>query len=326
MKSLILLLALSQAVAAADSGAEAWARAMAQAKSLSRQHRFAEALAAVRRVLPIARRFGPLDTRLAETYDWLGSIQRDMGACTEAPLDDSRAIAIWERQPSPPARPLFNSIVFLLDTLCECGRTAAAEKAFRSYEAILQRYATTAEDQVEMLNLRAAIAKARNNYPLAESCYRQALQWLEQSPDGAPVQIAETRINMALAIWKEGRTEESLAESDQVLDFLDHSFIDRDKSHPGATVVTLNNAACALSAMGRKVEAERLFERALAAALDAYGENTRVTATVMLNYAKGLREAKQSKAAEVMQKRGEAAFRNTLAGDNATVDVADLGQ
>jgi hypothetical protein len=46
----------------------------------------------------------------------------------------------------------------------------------------------------------------------------------------------------------------------------------------------------------------------------------------MLNYAKGLREAKQSKAAEVMQKRGEAAFRNTLAGDNATVDVADLGQ
>jgi len=326
MKSLFLLLALSQAVAAADSGADAWARAMAQAKSLSDQHRFDEALAAARRALPIARRFGQLDTRLATTYDWLGSIQRDMGACTEAPLNYSQAIGIWERQPRPPARPLFNSIVFLLDTLCECGRTGAAQKALRSHEATLQRYASTPQDQADILNLRAAVAKARNNYALAESCYRQALQWLEQSPDRAPVQIAEIRINLALAMWKEGRTTESLAESSQVLDFLDHGFPDHDNLHPGATVVALNNAACALSAMGRSIEAERLFARALAAALEAYGENTRLTATVMLNYAKALRHAKQSNAAEVMQKRGEAAFRNTLAGNNATVDVANLGQ
>ena len=110
MKSLLLVLALSQAAAApaltnAAAGPATWALAMQQTKSLSGQHRFTEALATARRALPIARRFGPLDTRLAATYDWLGIIQRDMGACTEAPLNNSHAIDIWSPRQRATASP-----------------------------------------------------------------------------------------------------------------------------------------------------------------------------------------------------------------------------
>ena len=297
-----------------------WEEAVKKAQSQFAQHHLAEAEESSKRALRIAKRFGDSDSRVAMTYYQLGNIHRDWGHCGEARTSYSRSIAAWEKQSNPPPAYVFNSIMGLLGTLCECDQYDAAEKTLRAYESRLRYYQSRPLDEAQVLSIRAVIFRARKNYGQAETSYRRAIELLEHSPDGTPLRIQEERGNLASVIDRQGRHAEALAESERVIAYF-------ERSGPSRTInfaASLNNAACSLADLGRKEEAARAFERALAAARELVGEDSRFTAKIMLNYARVLRETKETAASEAMQKQGAEALRRALVRDTATVDIQDL--
>jgi tetratricopeptide (TPR) repeat protein len=298
----------------------AWGLAAVQAQTLFRQHKLAEAAESAKRALRIAKHDGDSNSHLAASYHQLGNIYRDWGHCTAAKANYSHSIAVWEKLPGAKPQYVFNSIISLLGTLCECNQFAVAEKTFRAYESKLQSSLSGPLDEVQLVSMRATILRARKNYVQAEAYYRQAISLLEQTPGSNPSQSEEVRVDLAAVLDQQGRHAESLAESEHVIAFLDHS-----QSPRAATLVaSLNNAACSLADLGRKKESELMFERALSAATEVFGPDSRFAAKIMLNYARVLRENKEIPAAEAMQKKGAEAFRRAVIRDNATVDIGDL--
>jgi tetratricopeptide (TPR) repeat protein len=283
-------------------------------------HRLSEAAESAKQALQVAKRGPSEDNRMATNYYQLGNIYRDMGHCADARTSYSRAIAVWEKQSSPKPKYLFNTIISMLDALCECETFDVAEKTFRKFEPKLQRYQSDVQDEIQMISMRGTIFRARKNYAQAETYFRRAIQLLEQTPGSNPVQIEEERGNLAMVIDRQGRHAESLAESERVIDFLEHSPV----PHLATLAGSLNNAACSLADLGRKDEALRMFERALTVAKEVFGEDNRFSARIMLNYARVLRETKQSPEADVMQKKGVETFRRAVLRDNSTIDLRDL--
>jgi tetratricopeptide (TPR) repeat protein len=296
-----------------------WLHVALQAQKFERESRFAEAAEAGKRALQLAKHFDSSDSRLAVTYHLLGLIYRDSGHCAESRADFTHAIAIWHKLPHPTPRYIFNSVTSLISTMCECDDFQAAEKAFRNYQADLQKYRQDQLDDAKILSLRAVLARGKKDYGRSDTLYRQTLDLLEKIPEATPVEIASERSSLAVILNKEGRPEESLAESLHAIAFFEKNA----PKHP-SMVASLNNAACALADLGRKDESERMFQRALGAANELYGEDNRATAKIILNYAGILRQNQQGPAAETWQKRGADAFRRALRRDTATVDVVDL--
>lgn len=321
--TIVVLSALAELyLIAADQpvgGAVAWREAAQQAQSLLKEGRIAEAAESGKRSLEIAKRFGPDDPSLAGTHFLLGSIYRQWGHCPEARAGYAHAIAIWKRQPEPPAHHLFNAMNSLISTLSECDDYSAAEKAFRLYESDMLRYRTEPIDDAKIMSTRAVLASGRKNFADAENYIRQTIQLMEKTPEASPTEIALEHSNLAVVINYQKRYVESLAESRRAIEFLENAA----PKHP-SLVASLNNAACALAALGRGDESERTFERALAAASELYGEENRIVAKIMLSYARVLRENQQSPAAAQWQKRGSEAFRRSLRHDNGMVDVETL--
>ncbi len=283
-------------------------------------HKLAAAELSAKRGVQIAKRFGGADNRLAVSYYQLGNIYRDWGHCSESRANYMRAIAVWEKQPGTQPHYIFNTIVSMLGALCECDQFDVAEKMLRQYDSLLERYHSVPLDEVQILTVRATMLRARKNYKQAENYYREAIRLLEETPGATPLRIEEVRINLAMVLDKEGHRAESLAESERVIQFLDSN----GASRPALMFGVLNNAACTLADLGKLQESERMFEQALQTATDAFGPDSRFTAKIMLNYARVLRENKETPAAEAFEKRGAAAFRRAVLQDHATVDVTDL--
>jgi tetratricopeptide (TPR) repeat protein len=287
----------------AASGAKPeWKPLALHAQALLRQNKLAEAAEYGQQALSLARQFGPTDARLASTYHMLGLIYRDWGHCAESRANYAHAIAIWHRQAQPNPRYITNSVMNYLSNLCECGDFAAAQKAFHRYEAELTRYSSDPVDEARMFSLRGVLARGRKNYPQAEAYFRQAIEVME-----------------GVVLDKEGHYAEALAESEKVIAVLGEA-----APHHPSLIAAYNNAACALADLGRGDESERMFQEALQAARELYGEENHVTAQIMLSYAGVLRQDKQAPAAEVMKKKGTEAFRRALLRDAGTVDVEEL--
>ena len=317
--SILAPLAAAAEVSVTGPLSPGWGDTIYQAKVLYKDGKFAAATTVARRALPLARRFGPTDDRLAANYFLLGTIARQWGHCGEAHADYARAVAIWERQPAPKPSFLFNSILSMLNTSCECEDYEAARKAYRVYGDRLQRYSSGPLDESRLLSLRAALARERKEYPQAEALLRQSLAILEHAPIASPEDIVQVRNSLAVVLGKQGLLAEALAEAERVIAYFEQS----GQRHP-SLVASLNSAACSLGELGRQDEAERMFQRALTAASDLYGEENRFTSRIMLNYAQLLREEKQGPAALAMQQKGLELYRRSLVRDNGTVDITDL--
>jgi tetratricopeptide (TPR) repeat protein len=296
-----------------------WGTLARNAQKQLRLRKFAEAAEFAKQALQVAKRFQQPNDRLPTTYYQLGNIYRDWGHCAEARTNYSRAIATWEKQPEPKHKYIFNTIVSMLDTMCECEDYKAADKAFRTYEAKLQKYQSDTDDEVEWLSLRGTIYRAQQNWAQAEASYRRAMQLRELTPGSERYRIEEERSNLAMVIDKQGRHADSLAEEEKVIAYFERNGVSRPATLAGA----LNNAACSLADLGRLEEAQRMFERSLKVAVEGFGEDNRFVARIMMNYARVLRENKLTPAAEAMQKKGAETFRRAVLRDNATVDVAD---
>jgi tetratricopeptide (TPR) repeat protein len=309
--------ALSDFTASQDESG--WTAAMLKAQSQFQQRKFVSAAGSAKRALQIAKRFGPSDNRLAVTYLELAGIYRDWGHCAESRAAYSRGISTLEKAPIPNRRYLFYSITNMVSTLCECDDFNTAERTLLTYADKLQSYESDPRDEARLLSIRAGISRARKNYEQAEMYYRSEIELLEKTPSVPLYLIQHERAELAIMIGKHGNHAQSLAESERLV-----ALLENDGSRSIDLVLSLNNAACELAALDRKHEAERMFERALAAAVDFYGEENRFTAKIMLNIAQIMRENKESPAADAMQKRGMEAMRHTFVRDSATVDVADL--
>ena len=296
-----------------------WSHLALKAQEQLKQSRFAEAAESGKDALQLARQFGPADKKLASNYHLLGVIYREWGHCSEARTSYVHAIATWRRMSDPNPVYLFRSITSLISVMVECDDFAAAEKTFRVYEPQLERLRSGSLDEANLLSLRAVLARAKKNYVRSESLYHQAIELMDKTPEAKPMEIAVERSSLAVVLDKEGRHAESLAESERAIDFFE-----RAAPQSPSLVAALNNAACALADLGRKDESARTFQRALAGAQDLYGEDSRITAKIMLSYARVLRENKQSPAAADWQKRGSEAFRRSLVRDSGTIDAEDL--
>jgi tetratricopeptide (TPR) repeat protein len=317
--SILCVPAMFPLMAQDQTPGSAWLPLARQAQAQLKEARFAEAAESAKQALQAAKHYGPSDSRVASTHHLLGLIYRDWGRCPEARTNYVHAIAIWKRQSEPNPRYLFNSITNLIGVLCECDEFEAAEKAYRTYASDLERDRSDSMDDARLLSLRAVLARVRKDYPRAETLFHQSIELMEKSPKAKPVDIEAERNNLAVIFDKEGRYAESLAASERTLAFFEQNA----PRHP-SLVASLNNAACSLASLGRKDESERMFERALKAAADLYGEDNRLSAKIMLSYAQVLHSNKESPAAEAWHKKGTEAFRRSLARDHGTVDVEDL--
>lgn len=318
MKSLATLFLLAVSLMWAQDGE--WIAAIRHAQTQLSQRRLPEAAESAKEAVRIAKDFGPADDRLALSYFQTGNIYREWGRCTEARANFSRAIVVWRKQPHPRPKYLFNAMISLLDVMCECEDYPGLTRKFRSFSADLQRFRSDAIDDAHLFCIRGLIARGAKHYREAEGYYRQEIELLQKTPGAAPLQIEEERVNLAMVLGQQGRHEESLAESEHVI-----AFLDRDgPAHPVTFAGALNNAACALADLGRKEEAQRNFERALQVAVNAVGEDTRFTARIMLNYARVLRENKETPAAQAMKQRGTTAYHRAILRDSSTVDALDL--
>jgi tetratricopeptide (TPR) repeat protein len=303
-----------------DTGSDqAWTKAAGQAVQLLHNSMFADAAVAARRALVAAKAFTAPDERLAGTYFLLASISREWEHCADARTNYARAIAVWEKLPDPNPRYLFNAILALINTDIECGDYDAVQKAYHVHGAELQRYSSGPVDEAKLLAARGAVEREHKNYRQAETFLRQALDAFEHAPSEPPTERAELHINLAVVLGDQGRKLESLDEAQRAITIFEAS----GKRRP-EMLAALNVAATSMGDLGRKDEAEQLFQRALRGAAELFGEENRLTATIMLNYAKLLRNNKQSRTAAEMQRKGLEAWRQSHTENNSTVDVNDL--
>ena len=319
-KTLLTIFATSCLVAAEQDIPKSWTTWIKRAAEQHRENKLAEAAESGKQALSVARAFGPTDIRVAATHYMLGSIYHDAGRCGEARANYERAVDIFEKRPHPEPRYIFNAVVALVIQASECDDLKSAEKLYRKYAAQLERYRTRPGDDAKLLSVQASIFRAKKRYAEAEDCLRRAIQILEGTPGTQPVEISQLRSSLAVMMSSQGRHEEALTQSRRAVEGLE-SVSPRYISLPAA----LNNQACILVQLGRREEASKVYLHALDLARQVYGEDSRSTAMIMLNYASLLRENNES-ASDVMREKGAETYRRSLFNDRQIVDVRELAK
>jgi tetratricopeptide (TPR) repeat protein len=280
---------------------------------------YAEAATTGKRAVQLARKFGAADSRLGNSYYLLGVVFRDWGHCAESRANYLSAIAVWHRQPKLDEPHLFHTVAGLVSVLAECDDFPAAAKAFHTYEADLRRVGPDPGDQAQLISLEATLARGRKDYAKSESLFRQAIELLDRTPGSSRIEVMGFHNSRSVALTRMGRNKEALSEA-----LLAADFFERVAPRHASYIAALNNAACILADLNRRDESQRVFEKALAAATDLYGEDNRILAQIMLSYARVLRENHETPAATEWRKRGAEAYRRSILRDSQTVDIHEL--
>ena len=298
---------------------QVWGSLVLRAHRLNEQGKSGEAIDVAKRALEIAKSFGPNDTNIAVTHQMLGIAYRDSGDCSESRASFSRAIAIWQAQPDPPKNHLFNSMISLLNGVSECGDSAGAEKLYRLYREPLEQSVSGPLDRGRLEAFQAFIARSKKRYAEAEAHLRRALSIYDELPKPPVRDISQTEASLGVILDLERRLPEALEYEVKAVEGLMET-----APHNLGTIAALNNVACTLSRLGRGAEAERYLATATEMATRQMGENNVITAQILLNYSRILKENKQTEEAEAMLKRAKAASHQAALRDNQTVDIQDL--
>lgn len=298
---------------------QTWRALILQAQRDNQGGQAAKALEIAKRALPVAHSFGPHDSRLAVTYQVLGKAYLWAGNCAESRTNYSRALTMWLAQPNAPNGPVFTSVFGLINQSYICQDYTTAERLFRKYSALLEHHGAEAVDVARLATLRAAVARGQRHYPEAETHLREALKEFERSPAERSMEIAGTEGALGQVIGQQGRHQEALEHEMKALATL-RQIAPRHLD----TVSALNNAGLSLAALDRLPEAEQHFEQALALALEVFGENSRLTAPVMFNYARVLRSDNRTRDAERMSQRANASMRQAALSDSQVIGFQEL--
>jgi tetratricopeptide (TPR) repeat protein len=102
-----------------------------ECQRLYQEARYQEAEKICRQALVQAEGFGPADSRVASTLNWLGTVYRALGALSDAEMAYRRAAEIWRQKPASEALYLATALNNLGDVYRERGRFVEAEDTFR---------------------------------------------------------------------------------------------------------------------------------------------------------------------------------------------------
>jgi tetratricopeptide (TPR) repeat protein len=298
---------------------QTWRALILQAQKDNQGGQAVKALEIAKRALPVAQSFGPHDSRLAVTYQVLGKAYLWAGDCAQSRANYSRALTMWLAQPTASNGPLFSSVFGLINQSYICQDYPTAQRLFRKYSALLEHHGAGAVDAARLATLEAEVARAQRHYPEAEAHLREALREFERSPAEQAREIARTEGALGQVIGQQGRPQEALEHEMKALATL-RQIAPRNLD----TVSALNNVGLSLAALNRLSEAEQHFEQALALALDVFGENSRLTAPVMFNYARVLRSDNRTRDAEQMSERANASMRHAALSDSQVVGFQEL--
>jgi tetratricopeptide (TPR) repeat protein len=147
-------------------------------------------------------------TRLAYTYNQLGTLAQELGKYTEAERYYRLAIQQWELVSKHPgiARTMNN----LASVLYIVGKVEAADEYLHRAE-VLQVAALGANhpETARLYQNRATLYLSLHQYKKAESSYRQALQIWEGGPAGYDLQIAGAARGLGLILRHTSRGREA---------------------------------------------------------------------------------------------------------------------
>jgi tetratricopeptide (TPR) repeat protein len=307
---------------AADPDSESfqvWGALVLRAHRLNEQGKPGEAIDVAKKAMEIAKSFGPNDSNIAVTHQMLGIAYRDAGDCAESRASFTRAIAVWQAQTDPPKKHMFNAIISLLNGACECGEFALAEKLYRVYKEPLEQSMGGPLDRGRFEAFQASIARSKKRFAEAEAHLREALKIYDEMPKPPVRDVSQTEASLGVILDLERRLPEALEYELKALDGLMET-----APHNLGTIAAFNNVACTLSRLGRGSEAERYLATATGMATQQLGENNVISAQILLNYSRILKENKQTAEADAMLKRAKAASHQAALRDNQTVNIQDL--
>jgi len=300
-----------------DTG-DAWAAWVKLGINLENQGQFAAAANAAKQALTVIGGLVQNDPRRATTYALLGDIYRGWGwRCGETRANYARSLAIWENQPQPDPERVFTALVSLIGAAISCGEDGP--KLLHDRHRELQHLRSGPADSAKILLLQAAVSDRRKHYGEAADLLRQALTILQQAPGDNTRGIAELRYLLSDDLRYVGRYQQSLDEAQRAV--ASFEIID---PHSPSLPMALNSVACTLFLLGRNEESSQVFQRALDLSRNTFGEETRPTAMVMLNYATVLHALKESSEAQAMERRGNQIWQRASLVDRETVDVEEL--
>jgi tetratricopeptide (TPR) repeat protein len=284
LRILLLLLTPSAVPAQPPDGSreadDVWASLVREAGSFQHDYQFGKAAEIAGRAWAAARQFAPNDPRRAMTHLLLANIYHDWGHCAESRANYAYAAAIWQKSSPPDSKAIFIAVMRQISGALECNNLPAAENLFQTHSDELQHFRSGPLDDATVLQLQSSIALRRGRYGEAENLARKALGIFESSPGAQAADTADMRNLLSLAASKRHRYLESFAEAQRAMALLEAA----DPRNP-CLVASLNNAAYALHLLRRIDESAGFYQRALDLSREVLGEENRVTAIILLNYA-----------------------------------------
>ena len=286
--------------------------------SLYLDNNFPEAIEACRRALDMTQHLDVNGPQRAITHELLADIYRYCGQWAEARANYARAVVLWEAQTNPDRKHLFTALVSLIGTAVTFDPNAAA-KLLRDRYQDLRRLRSEPLDDAKLLLVRAAISDQRRRFAEAAELFRQALRIVREEPGDNTAGIAELRYLLSDELRYLGHYQASLDEAQQAIALYEGI----DRRYPSLPMA-LNAAASTLFLLGRKEESVEVFKRALDLATTIFGEESRTTAIIMINYARVLRDLRRRQEAAAMDRRGREAFRRTSMPGREIIDAQEL--
>ena len=310
------------ALVAQQNATDRWSTSVKRSEQLDAEGRFPEAAEAAKLALQSAQSFGPTDSRRAIAYLSLGTVYRDWLQCDQSPASLAAGARIWKQQANPDPKDAiyaFATLSSLISEVNECGDPEAAESLFHAYRDDLQRFRSSPLDDARILRLQGEFSRRQRHNGEAQVFFEQALQIMERTGGANPARIAETRSALATVLTDLGRPERALQVAQQAVAGLEQI----DALHP-ALPDALNTFAYAQFKAGRRQEAARTYQRGVSLARQIFGDDNRMTAVLMINYAVVLKALKRNSEAAAINHEGQEAYRRISLRNARTTDVEEL--
>jgi serine/threonine protein kinase/Tfp pilus assembly protein PilF len=153
---------------------------------------------------------GPDHPTVADTYNNLGSCEMSLQQPAKALPHFEKALRIWEKALGPDHPDVALALGNLAAARIPLGQLDQAEKELhRSMEIQIRALGPDHPDLAFVINSLGKVRLKAGDAPGAERLHREALALFEKTPGGHP-DVGATRLDLAVALLKQGRAEEAL--------------------------------------------------------------------------------------------------------------------
>jgi tetratricopeptide (TPR) repeat protein len=294
-----------------------WRKCMAEGNRLYDAGRLREATPLLEKAVHNAEHFAALDSRLPATIHDLAFLYHMQGQYADAARCYLRAIHLWEGMGPSQHSALLRSTDNLIGTYVENHEYRAAKKLMASRLPEMERSATQWRDRAVMLNMRAGLAHVEHHYDEAERWFRQSVALWEQHLPEESRNFAITVANLSQVLVVTKRYREAYELELRALAV----FEKLDPAVGPLALRDLTHAAICAVKLGRTVDAEQHYQRALTLAQQVFGPQHPASGQIMLRYSTVLRALERTAEAKSMAREAHAILG---AAGKGTVDVLAL--